>query len=54
VEDPCIVPELIKLGCDSVQGYHFARPMPADDLNTLLQSTFRHSDTPEHIQAPAP
>jgi diguanylate cyclase (GGDEF)-like protein/PAS domain S-box-containing protein len=54
VEDPCIVPELIKLGCDSVQGYHFARPMPADDLNTLLQSTFRPSDTPEHIQAPAP
>jgi EAL domain-containing protein (putative c-di-GMP-specific phosphodiesterase class I) len=53
VEDPSIVPELIRLGCDSVQGYHFARPMPAGDLNALLQQTFRPSSTPDQIQASA-
>lgn len=26
------------LGCDIVQGYYFAKPMPADDLNILMES----------------
>jgi len=29
--------EVEALGCESCQGFYFARPMPADDLNTLLQ-----------------
>ncbi len=39
VEDPSILPELTRIGCHSVQGFHFARPMPAKDLTALLQST---------------
>ena len=37
VEDETILPELIKIGCHSVQGFHFARPMPAGDLTATLQ-----------------
>jgi EAL domain-containing protein (putative c-di-GMP-specific phosphodiesterase class I) len=37
VEDETILPELIKIGCHSVQGFHFARPMPAHDLTATLQ-----------------
>jgi EAL domain-containing protein (putative c-di-GMP-specific phosphodiesterase class I) len=29
--------ELASLGCDSCQGYYFARPMAADDFDILLQ-----------------
>jgi EAL domain-containing protein (putative c-di-GMP-specific phosphodiesterase class I) len=28
---------LLALGCDSCQGYYFARPMPAEDLGTLIR-----------------
>ena len=27
--------QLAALGCDSCQGYYFARPMPAGDIDTL-------------------
>jgi diguanylate cyclase (GGDEF)-like protein len=29
--------EIARLGCDSCQGYYFARPMPATNLETLIQ-----------------
>jgi diguanylate cyclase (GGDEF)-like protein len=29
--------ELSRLGCDSCQGFYFARPMPASSLDTLIQ-----------------
>lgn len=28
---------LSQVGCDVLQGYHYSRPMPADDLETLLR-----------------
>ena len=44
VEDPSILPELIKIGCQFAQGFHFARPMPARDLAAMVQRTFRPLD----------
>jgi diguanylate cyclase len=29
--------EVARLGCDSCQGYYFARPMPAINLDALIQ-----------------
>lgn len=40
VENPAIIDELLRLNCDLAQGYHYARPMPADDLINWLA---RHS-----------
>jgi EAL domain-containing protein (putative c-di-GMP-specific phosphodiesterase class I) len=34
--------ELMALGCDASQGYYFARPMAADDLETLMQERDVH------------
>lgn len=34
------------LGCEYAQGYHFARPMPADDAGKLLQRAYRTSLLP--------
>ncbi|MGZ4641394.1 MAG: putative bifunctional diguanylate cyclase/phosphodiesterase [Blastococcus sp.] len=36
VESAAHVTALRALGCDIAQGYHFARPMPADQLSVLL------------------
>ena len=49
VEDPTILPELIKIGCHSVQGFHFARPMPAAELAALLQRAFRPESAPDQL-----
>ena len=38
VEDQETLELLAALGCDLVQGYHLARPMPADKLGLLLRS----------------
>lgn len=36
VEDQASQDTLENLGCEFIQGYHFARPMPADDLTPIL------------------
>ena len=35
--------ELLLLGCDTGQGYLYARPMPADDVETLLTRSLTRS-----------
>lgn len=37
IEDPTQVRELVQLGCDRGQGFHLARPAPAEELELLLQ-----------------
>jgi diguanylate cyclase (GGDEF)-like protein len=41
--------QLASVGCDACQGYYFARPMPADDLATLIQP--RVPAGPVHLPA---
>jgi diguanylate cyclase len=36
VEDEATLRELAKVGCDSAQGYHLAKPMPAAELDAWL------------------
>jgi EAL domain-containing protein (putative c-di-GMP-specific phosphodiesterase class I) len=36
VEDESVVDHLRLLHCDEAQGYHFARPMPADEFLAYL------------------
>jgi EAL domain-containing protein (putative c-di-GMP-specific phosphodiesterase class I) len=37
VEDAAQVASLRALGCGFAQGYHFARPLPADEFAQLLE-----------------
>jgi len=39
VEDETILKQLSDMGCDIVQGYHIARPMPAMDFIAMLKKT---------------
>jgi EAL domain-containing protein (putative c-di-GMP-specific phosphodiesterase class I) len=48
VEEPAQVERLQALGCDYAQGFHFARPMPANELDCLLRAG------PLPASAPAP
>lgn len=38
IEDPLQVVELLRLHCSMGQGFHFARPLPADELGRYLQA----------------
>jgi EAL domain-containing protein (putative c-di-GMP-specific phosphodiesterase class I) len=37
IEDPQVAAELVTIGCDLAQGFHFAPPMTAKDLVDFLQ-----------------
>jgi diguanylate cyclase (GGDEF)-like protein len=37
VEDPDQLAALIRYGCDQIQGYHFGKPMPADEVAGFLE-----------------
>jgi EAL domain-containing protein (putative c-di-GMP-specific phosphodiesterase class I) len=37
IEDPLVAAELVTMGCDLAQGFHFAPPMTATDLTDFLQ-----------------
>ncbi|MCM4082472.1 putative bifunctional diguanylate cyclase/phosphodiesterase [Paractinoplanes hotanensis] len=39
VEDEAAVEALREIGCDTAQGYHFDRPLPAGELTARLQET---------------
>jgi diguanylate cyclase (GGDEF)-like protein len=54
VEDQSSQDELQKLGCEFIQGYHFARPMPAADLTPLLIENKASNDAHQLTQNPAP
>jgi diguanylate cyclase (GGDEF)-like protein/PAS domain S-box-containing protein len=41
VEEPEAPHVLLAMGCDTAQGYHFARPLPADDLLPYLRASSR-------------
>ena len=41
IEDPACLKMLAEMGCDTAQGYHVARPMPADQLTLFLSDQSR-------------
>lgn len=38
VEDPATWTELVACGCDTAQGFHLTRPLPAEELGRWLSS----------------
>jgi diguanylate cyclase (GGDEF)-like protein len=40
VESETIVNQLVKLGCDMIQGYHISRPLPADRVTHILRNSY--------------
>jgi len=45
VEDQASQDELSRIGCEYIQGYHIARPMPHNELTTLLISAGENNNT---------
>jgi diguanylate cyclase (GGDEF)-like protein len=54
VEDQTSQDTLQKLGCEFIQGYHFARPMPATDLTPILIDNKASNDAHQVTQNPTP
>lgn len=52
VEDQSSQDELQKLGCEFIQGYHFARPMPAADLTPILIDKKASNDEHQRTHTP--
>ena len=49
VEDEAAVEALREIGCDTAQGYHFARPLPADAMTARLSTSRSRSDRPGQL-----
>jgi len=41
VEDQATLEKLVSFDCDAAQGYHIARPLPAEELTRWLSQSFR-------------
>ncbi|MDX2464920.1 MAG: bifunctional diguanylate cyclase/phosphodiesterase [Porticoccus sp.] len=52
VEDQATQDELLKIGCEFIQGYHFARPMPAAELTPLLASNQAENNGDKAVVTP--
>ena len=52
VEDQTAQDVLEKLGCEFIQGYHFARPMPAEDLTPILIESKASNDAHQSTHKP--
>ncbi len=50
VEDAAATRLLMQMGCEAVQGYYFARPMPIEDLETWLASWNDRMENISHEQ----
>ena len=52
VENQTAQDALEKLGCEFIQGYHFARPMPAEDLTPILIESKASNDAHQPANKP--
>ena len=48
VEDEATWQRLAELGCDLIQGYHLARPMPLEDTEAFLAAHLVQRSPPRH------
>jgi EAL domain-containing protein (putative c-di-GMP-specific phosphodiesterase class I) len=54
VEDETTARSLARLGCDLLQGFHYSRPVPPDELERWLTSRSELPLTPEQASAKPP
>jgi len=54
VEDQTAQNELQRLGCEFIQGYHIARPMPAEELTPILIAPEASNDERRSLSKPTP
>ncbi len=51
VESESVLRQLVAFGCDQAQGFHLARPMPADVLERWLRARHGHIGEVEALRA---